>query len=104
MSQNNLGELLRLAETLASHKKPTFAMWPKPRLPLPLPTKTLIKFQETGGTVTHSLQVLHSLQWHQPSTDEQALRPKPSAWLATPKPTRYLGLGMITSHALVAYL
>ena len=33
----------------------------KPRLPLPLPTKTLIKFQETGGTVTHTLQVLHSL-------------------------------------------
>ena len=34
------------------------------------PTKTLIKFQETGGTVTHSLQVLHSLHWHHPSKGE----------------------------------
>ena len=40
-------------------------MQPKCRLPLPLPTKTFIEFQETGWTVTHTLQVLHSLQWHQ---------------------------------------
>ena len=40
------------------------------------PPKILIKLQETGGTVTHTLQVLHSLQWHQPSKDERALRPK----------------------------
>ena len=31
------------------------------------PPKSLIKFQETGGTVTCSLQVLHTLLWHQPS-------------------------------------
>ena len=79
-------------------------MCPKPRLPLPLPTKTLIKFQETSGTVTHTLQVLHSLQWHQPSKDERALRPKPSPWLATPTPTRYLLVLMKVSQALVAYL
>ena len=30
------------------------------------PPKTLRKFQKTGGTVTHSLQVVHSLLWHQP--------------------------------------
>ena len=53
--------------------KRLFATRPKPILPLPLPTKTLIKLQETGGTVTHTLQVLHSLQWHQPSEDERAL-------------------------------
>ena len=54
--------------------------------------------------MTHSLQVLHSLQWHQPSKDERALRPKPSPWLTTPTPTRYLLLMMIMSQALVAYL
>ena len=84
--------------------KRLFATWPKPRLPLPLPTKTLIKFQETGRTGTHTLQVLHSLYWHQPSKDERALRPKPSPWLATPTPTRHLELMMIMSQALVAYL
>ena len=63
-----------------------------------------MKFQDSGRTVTQSLQVLHSLQWHQPSKDERALRPKPSPWLATPTPTRYLGLTMIMSQALVAYL
>ena len=67
-------------------------------------TKTLMKFQETGGTVTHSLQVLHSLQWHQPSKDDRALRPKSSPWPATATPTCYLGLMMIMSQALVAYL
>ena len=51
--------------------------------------------------MTDSLQVLHSLQWHQPSKDES---PKPSPWLASPTPTRYLGLMMIMSQALVAYL
>ena len=86
------------------HENACLLRWPKPRLPLPLPTKTLIKFQETGKTVTHSLRVLHSLQWHQPSKDERALRPKPSPWLATPTPTLYLGLMMIMSQALVAYL
>ena len=35
------------------------------------PPKTLKKFHETGGTVTHSLQVLHSLQWHQPLKAER---------------------------------
>ena len=54
--------------------------------------------------MTHTLQVLHSLQWHQPSKDERALRPKPSPWLAGPTPTRYLGLMMSMSQALVAYL
>ena len=44
--------------------KRLFATRPKPRLPLPLPTKALMKFQETGGTVTDTRQVLHSLQWH----------------------------------------
>ena len=43
------------------HEKRLFATWSKPRLPLPLPTKTLIKFHETGGTVTHTPQVLHPL-------------------------------------------
>ena len=68
------------------------------------PPKTLIKFQETRGTVTHTLQVLHSLQWHQPSKDEPALRPKPSPWLATPTHTRYLLVLMNVSQALVDYL
>ena len=54
--------------------------------------------------MTHSLQVLHSLQWHQPSKEERALRPKRSPWLASPTPTRYLVLRMIMSQALVAYL
>ena len=54
--------------------------------------------------MTPSLQVLLSGEWHQPSKDEPALRPKPSPWLATPTPTRYLGLLMIMSQALVAYL
>ena len=54
--------------------------------------------------MTHTLQVLHALQWHQPSKDERAVRPKPSPWLATPTPTRYLALMMIKPQALVAYL
>ena len=33
------------------------------------PPKTLLKFEETGGTVTHTLQVLHTLLWTQPSKD-----------------------------------
>ena len=53
--------------------------------------------------MTHTLQVLHSLQWHQPSKDERALRPKPSPWLATPTHTRYWVLIMSVSQALVAY-
>ena len=52
--------------------------------------------------MTHSLQVLHSLLWHQPSKDEQALRPKPSPWLATPTPKRDLGMMMNMSQALEA--
>ena len=67
------------------------------------PPKTLIKFQETGG-MTHTLQVLHSLQWHQPSKDERSLRPKPSPWLATPTHARYLVVLMNVSQALEAYL
>ena len=54
--------------------------------------------------MTHTLQVLHSLKWHQPSKDERALRPKPSPWLATPTPTRYLGLLTRMSKALEACL
>ena len=34
--------------------------------------------------MTHTLQVLHSLLWHQPSNDERALRPRPSPCVATP--------------------
>ena len=68
------------------------------------PPKTLITFQETGRTVTHALQVLHSLQWHQPSKDERALRLKPSPWLATPTHTRYLVALKNLSQALVAHL
>ena len=34
------------------------------------PPKTRQKFQETGGTVTHALQVLHTLLWTQPSKDD----------------------------------
>ena len=60
----------------------------KPRLPLPLPTKTLIKYQETGGTVTHTLQVLHSLQWHEPSKDERA-----------PGSRSHPGLPLLHTHA-----
>ena len=37
--------------------------------------------------MTHTLQVLHPLQWHQASKDERAPRPKPSPWLATPTAT-----------------
>ena len=33
--------------------------------PLPQPTNPA-KIAETGGTVTHALQVLHTLQWHHP--------------------------------------
>ena len=54
--------------------------------------------------MTHTLQVLHSLLSHQPLKDERALRPKPSPWLATPTPTRYLVLKTNVSKALVAYL
>ena len=54
--------------------------------------------------MTNTLQVVHSLQWDQPSKDEQALRPKPSPWPATPTPTRYLVVLMKVSQALVAYL
>ena len=54
--------------------------------------------------MTHTLQVLHSLQWHQPSKDERALRPKRSPWLATPTHTRYLVVLMNVSQALEAYL
>ena len=54
--------------------------------------------------MTYSLQTLYSLPWHQPSKDERTLRPRPSPWLATPTPTRYLGWMMIMSQALVAYL
>ena len=66
--------------------------------------KTQINFQETGGTVTHALQVLHSLQWHQPSKDERALRLEPSPWLATPTHTRYLVVLKKLSQALGAHL
>ena len=69
-------------------RKRLFARRPKPRLPLPLPTKTLIKFQETGGTGTSPLHVLHSLQWHQPSKGERAL-------CSSPHP----GLPLLHSHA-----
>ena len=41
--------------------------------------------------MTHTLQILHSLQSHQPLKDERALRPKPLPWLAAPTLTRYLG-------------
>ena len=68
------------------------------------PPKTLIQFQEPGGTVTHTLQVLHSLRWHQPAKDERALRPKPSPWLATPTHTPYRVVLMNVSQALEAYL
>ena len=34
------------------------------------PPKTLLKFLEAGGTVTHALQVLHTLLWTQPSKDD----------------------------------
>ena len=54
--------------------------------------------------MTHTLQVLHSLWWHQPSKDERALRSKSSPWLATPTPTHYLGWMMNMLQALVAYL
>ena len=54
--------------------------------------------------MTHKVQVLHLLQWHQPSKDERAVRPKPSPWLATRTRTRYLGLMLSMSQALVAYL
>ena len=52
------------------------------------PPKTLMKFQETGGTVTHPLHVLHSLQWHQPSKGEPAL-------CSSPHP----GLSLLDCHA-----
>ena len=84
--------------------KPLFATWPKSKLPLPLPTKALITFPETGRTVPHTLQVLYSLQWHQQSKDERALRPKPSPSFATPTRTHYLVLLMNVSQALVAHL
>ena len=35
--------------------------------------KTLINFQETGGAVTHSLQVLHTLLWPEASKEERTL-------------------------------
>ena len=54
--------------------------------------------------MTHTLQVLHLLYWNQPSKGERALRPKPSPWLATPTPTRYLVLLTRMSKALEAYL
>ena len=54
--------------------------------------------------MTHTLQVLHSLQWHQPLKDERARRPKPSPALATCTLTRHLGLMLSMSQALVAYL
>ena len=50
--------------------------------------------------MTHTLQVLHSAKWHQPSKDEQALRPEPSPWLATPTLRRYLVFMMSMSQAL----
>ena len=34
------------------------------------PPKTLLKFHETGGTVTHTLQDLHTLLWTQPWKDD----------------------------------
>ena len=34
------------------------------------PPKTLLKFQKTGGTVTHPLQVLHTLLRTRPSKDD----------------------------------
>ena len=52
--------------------KRLFARRSKPRLPLPLPTENPDKISGNGGTVTHSLQVLHSLQWHPPSKGERA--------------------------------
>ena len=54
--------------------------------------------------MTHTLQALHSLQWHQPSKNERDLRPKPSPWLAIPTLTRYLKLMLSMSQALMAYL
>ena len=54
--------------------------------------------------MTHTLQVLHALYWHQPSKDERTLRPRPSPWPATPTPTRYLGMMLIMSKALAAFL
>ena len=68
------------------------------------PPKTLIKSQKTVRTVTHALQVLHSLQWHQPSKDERALRLKPSPWLATPTHTRCWVVLKNLSQALLAHL
>ena len=54
--------------------------------------------------MTHTEQVLKSLQWHQLLKDERALRPKPSPWPATPTHTRYWVLMMRVSQALVAHL
>ena len=50
--------------------------------------------------MTHTLQVLHSLQWHQPSKDERALGSSPT----THTLTRYLVSGKNMSQALVAHL
>ena len=44
------------------------------------PSKGLRTFYEIGGPVTHTLQVLHTLLWQQPSKNERALpysRPHP---------------------------
>ena len=53
------------------------------------PAETLLKPQETGGTVTHSVQVVDSLLWHQPSKGEQ------TRLCSCPHP----GLPLLDSHA-----
>ena len=71
------------------------------------PTITLIKFGETGGTVTHSLQVLHPLQWHQPSKREQTeacSRVHPQPYPALGSPFCYLVLATKFSHERLAIL
>ena len=54
--------------------------------------------------MTHALQVLHSLQWHQPWKDKRALRLKHSPWLATPTHTGYLVVLKNLFQAVVAHL
>ena len=67
------------------------------------PPKGPIKFQETSGTVTHALQVLHTLLWHQPLKNERALL-YCGPHRGLPTLTRYLVAFMQVTQAIVAHL
>ena len=87
-----------------SHENAGLLRWPKPGLTTATahqnPDKISGNRRDSDTFTTGPTRPIS----HQPSKDERTLSPKPSPWLATPTLTRYLGMMLIMSKALEAFL